>query len=383
MHSSNGRSIEVDLLRGIVLLVIAIDHIPVSVLAHAMLHNYAYCDAAEVFVFLGGYASAAGYTSLAARRGEPAARLRFLKRTWEIYRAYLLTAALMLGCGAVLASLPIASPLIADSGWAAFAHRPMQGIVDIVTLRRQPFLSAVLPMYLVYALSVPLAVPLARRMPVALFALSLAIWLGSPWLAASLPGVAEWPFNPFAWQLLFMLGVLCRLHPVPLEMQTSSIGRALTGAAFAVALAFAFMKVCIDTHPTPGFMKQNLASVRIVSFFALAWLCAQAVRIGWLRTLAQRLPAVVTVGRQGLACFVGGTVVSIAVDTGLRLSHVETNWFARLFGDIVAVAALLLLAQTMAAWKGTRAAPPSMAGGVARLVRVTSDAAPPRGHRER
>lgn len=382
MYSSKGRSIEVDLLRGIVLIVIAIDHISVSVLSHAMLHNYAYCDAAEVFVFLGGYASAAGYGSLAARRGEPAARGRFVRRAWEIYRAYLLTAALMLICGALLATLPVASPLLGESGWPQFLNRPLQGIVDIALLRQQPFLSAVLPMYMLYALTIPLAIPLARRMPVALFAISLAVWLAAPWLAASLPGGASWPFNPFAWQLLFMLGVLCRLYPVPVQMQTSNIGRALTGAAFAVALAFAFVKICIDIHPAPGYMKQNLASVRVVSFLALAWLCAQAVRVGWMRTLAERLPAVVMVGRQGLVCFVGGTVVSIGVDTAVRLMHAETNWFARLASDIAAIAALLLLARAAAAWKAARAATPKVAPTV-RLVRATSTLRSTREQQER
>ena len=379
MYSSQGRSIEVDLLRGIVLIVIAIDHISVSVLERVMLHNYAYCDAAEVFVFLGGYASAAGYTSLAARHGEAAARRRFLKRAWEIYRAYLLTAALMLICGAIIAALPIASPLAAESGWPQFAHRPAQGFVDILTLRRQPFLSAVLPMYSIYALVVALALAHVRRMPVASFALSLSIWLGAPWLAAIVPGVADWPFNPFAWQLPFVLGVLCRLYPVPEQMQTSRIGHVLTGAAFAVALSFAFVKVCIDTHPSPGFMKQNLASVRVVSFLAIAWLCAQAVRVGWLRTLAERLPAVVRVGRQGLVCFVGGTVVSIAVDTAVRLAHAQTNWLARLASDLVAVAALLLLARAAAAWKGAARVPAPAAG----LVRVSSTVRPSRDERER
>lgn len=370
------------MLRGMVLVVIAIDHISVSVLSHVMLHNYAYCDAAEVFVFLGGYASAAGYTSIAARGGERAACLRFVKRAWEIYRAYLLTAALMLVCGAVLATLPIASPLAGGSGWPLFSHRPAQGIVDIVTLRQQPFLSAVLPMYLFYALSVPLVIPLARRLPVVLFAISLALWLGAPALATMLPGVGDWPFNPFAWQLLFMLGVLCRLHPVPLQMQTSRVGHALTGAAFAVALAFMFVKVCIDSHPSPGYMKQNLASVRIVSFLALAWLCAQAVRLGWLRTLAERLPALVTVGRQGLVCFVGGAVVSIATDTGVRLAHAETHWFARLAGDCVAVGALLLLARVAAAWKHGRVRAPGMVSAAA-LVRVSSTVRAPRYPRDR
>jgi hypothetical protein len=153
----------------------------------------------------------------------------------------------------------------------------------------------------------------------------------------------------------------------------------LTGAAFAVALAFAFVKVCIDTHPSPGFMKQNLASVRVVSFLAIAWLCAQAARAGWLRALAERMPAVVRVGRQGLVCFVGGTVVSIAVDTAVRLAHAQTNWFARLASDLVAVAALLLLARAAAAWKGAARAPAPAAG----LVRVSSTVRPARGERER
>lgn len=382
MSSSAGRSIEVDLLRGLVLIAIAIDHISVSVLSHAMLHNYAYCDAAEVFVFLGGYASAAGYTNLATHRGESAARRRFVRRAWEIYRAYLLTAALMLGCGALVASLPIASELVSETGWVGFAHQPIRGIVDIALLRRQPFLSAVLPMYMLYALSVSLVIPFARRKPVLCFAGSLVIWLGAPWLAGGLPGVADWPFNPFAWQLLFVLGILCRLHPVPIEMQTSKVGRALTGAALALALTFMFVKVCIETHPSPGYMKQNLASVRIVSFLALAWLCAQAVRLGWIKTLAQRLPAVVTVGKQGLVCFVGGTVVSIVVDSAVRLAHADTNVFGRILGDIVAVAALLALGRLAADQRARRAGVRGMAPA-ARLARVMADGRAPHERRGR
>lgn len=385
MSSSAGRSIEVDLLRGLVLIAIAIDHISVSVLSHAMLHNYAYCDAAEVFVFLGGYASASGYANLAARRGAGAARRRFVRRAWEIYRAYLLTAGLMLACGALVARLPIASELVSETGWIDFSHQPIRGIGEIAMLRRQPFLSAVLPMYMLYALSVSFAIPFARRKPVLCFAGSLVVWLAAPWLAAMVPGVAAWPFNPFAWQLLFMLGMLCRLHPVPVQMQTSQAGRVLTAAAFALALTFMFVKVCIETHPSPGYMKQNLASVRIVSFLALAWLCAQAVRLGWMKTLAERLPWVVTVGKQGLVCFVGGTVVSIIVDSGVRLAHADTNWFGRIFGDIVAVVALLALARLAADWRARRTGGSGarVAAPAARLARVMPDGRAPHDGRGR
>jgi hypothetical protein len=64
MNPAPQRSVEVDFLRGLVLLVIMLDHVSGSVLSRFMLHEYAYCDAAEVFVFLGGYATAAAYVGL-------------------------------------------------------------------------------------------------------------------------------------------------------------------------------------------------------------------------------------------------------------------------------------------------------------------------------
>src|SRR5258708_37069091 len=92
MDPRRGRSIEVDFFRGVVLIVIVLDHIPGSTLSHLMLHAYALCDSAEVFVFLGGYASAAAFTAVLAGPGESAAKIRFVRRCLEIYRATRLTA---------------------------------------------------------------------------------------------------------------------------------------------------------------------------------------------------------------------------------------------------------------------------------------------------
>src|ERR1700760_3540897 len=131
-----GRSIEVDFFRGIVLIVIVLDHIPGSALSHVMLHAYAFCDSAEVFVFLGGYASAAAYTAVLNKRGMDAARTRFFKRCWEIYRAYLLTAVLTLGSGALLAHFHLNPPMIEMTGWPPFASQPWRETLDILVLRR-------------------------------------------------------------------------------------------------------------------------------------------------------------------------------------------------------------------------------------------------------
>ena len=354
MNPSAVRSVEVDFLRGIALIVIAIDHVSLSVLSHATLHAYAYCDAAEVFVFLGGYASAAGYDGLVMQRGQAAARERFMRRTWEIYCAYWLTAALMLASGAMLTRLPMTSPLTGATDWPTFAQHPWRVLTDIAVLREQPYLSSILPMYMLFALTAPIAAPFARRKPVAAFTGSLAVWLAAPWLAQMLPaaGTSGWPFNPFAWQLMFMLGMLCRLHPVPATTQTSGVGRWLTGTACVVAVTIAILRLS-DPHVCPGYMKQNLASVRVVSFLSLAWLCGQAVRLGRIRELARHSPGVVTVGKQGLCCCVGGSVTSIAVDTALRLAQVHGNighliglsWLFRVSGDVATIFTILLIAR--------------------------------------
>ena len=355
MESRRGRSIEVDFFRGIVLIVIVLDHIPGSALSHLMLHAYALCDSAEVFVFLGGYASAAAYTAVLAGRGENAAQMRFVKRCWQIYRAYLLTAVLTLLSGAILATLHLNPPMVDLSGWTTFAMQPLRETLDIAVLRRQPYLSSVLPMYLIFALGVPFAVPLARRSPLMALGLSVAIWALARPLAAlfSIDDVADWAFNPFAWQLMFVLGILCRVQPVSERFHATRTARWLTWVAAIAVLAFAIVKLFVLTQPLPGSLKQNLSVDRVINFVVIAWLAAQFVRAGSIAWLAQRLPAIVTVGRTGLVCFVTGTLVSLIVDTATpHTFHGFRGTLVGLGGDLVAIGAVLMIARGWSGWRG-------------------------------
>jgi hypothetical protein len=262
----------------------------------------------------------------------------------------------MLALSVALAFVP--TPVVAIKQlWLTFAAHPIDTLLDVVLLRQQPFLSAVLPMYVLFASGVPFTVPLARRSPAIALLFSLGTWFMAPWLGTKLPSATGegWPFNPFAWQLMFMLGVLCRLHPISRRAQASYRGRQITSIAIAIALTMAFVKLCIDVHPSPGYIKQNLSGVRILSFLSIAWLCGQAVRLGWIRWLSERLSPVVTLGRQGLVCFVGGTVVSTLADAGLHLatgtSHSAMDWPVRLTGDVAEIAALLIMASVVAGTK--------------------------------
>ncbi|MBN3819848.1 succinyl transferase OpgC, partial [Paraburkholderia sp. Se-20369] len=172
-----GRLIEVDFFRGIVLLMIVVDHIGASMLSRVTLHAFALCDAAEVFVFLGGFATASAYVAIAGRHGARAAQRRFMRRAMQIYRAFLATSTLMLVVSAVLDHYGIDAPNLALDDVSVMLASPLTGLAELLTFQRQPYLAAVLPMYVLFALAAPAIVPFARRHPWLLVALSAASWL--------------------------------------------------------------------------------------------------------------------------------------------------------------------------------------------------------------
>ena len=355
MDPHRPRSIEVDFFRGIVLIVIVLDHIPGGVLQHLMLHAYALCDSAEVFVCLGGYASAAAYAAVLSKKGEKAAHNRFYRRCWEIYRAYLLTAVLTLLSGAILQLLQLNRPMVDLTGWPIFAASPIKETLDIAILRRQPYLSSVLPMYVIFAITVPFIVPLARRAPLTTLALSLATWALAIPLAKllAIDDVSDWAFNPFAWQLMFVIGILCRERPASPAFIKTAPARWITRTALTAVLAFAVVKLFILTQPLPGHLKQNLSIERVINFLAIAWLAVVLVRSGIIAKLAHKTPAVIKVGQTGLVCFIGGTLISLIVDTATpRSIHGLSHSLAALAGDLVAIIAVLLLARFWSDWKG-------------------------------
>jgi hypothetical protein len=346
MPSSTTRLAELDFFRGLVLLIIVVDHIGGSMLSRVTLHTYALCDAAEVFVFLGGYATATAWMALAARRDEEAASRRFLRRAWEIYRAFLVTAGLMLLVSAILRAFSIDAPNMASSDLDGLIASPAAVLRDIVLLRRQPYLASVLPMYAFFALAVPVIIPLARSKPWLLAALSIGLWgvarHGYAWLPVAPDN--RWDFNPFAWQLAFTAGALARCQPVYQRISASRAGWLVSAAAFAVVAYCAYYKLYVDPSP-PGIMKRDLQWPRLVNFIALAWLVANLVRYGWMRRVAGWVPWIGAVGRRGLLCFVAGTVISLSVDSVLY-------WFTDglldvplgLLADAVAILSLLAVA---------------------------------------
>jgi hypothetical protein len=348
MQGKPQRLVELDFFRGLVLLVIVVDHIGGSMLSRITLHAFALNDAAEVFVFLGGFATATAFITLSERRSEAAARSRFVKRAVEIYRAFLITAALMLLASFVLRPFFADAPNLATADLDSLLTAPASAIADILLFKRQPYLASVLPMYAFFALAVPLILPLARRRPWLLLGASVLVWALAPHLNDYLPSVDDnlWDFNPAAWQLMFVLGVIARCQPVYQRVSAHRFGWVLGAVALVVVAIMAYYKLLVLPAAIDSDFKRNLAGARVLNFLALAWLAANLVRYGVIKRMALRLPWIGAVGRDGLKCFIAGAVISLVVDSVLfTLTDGLINVPFGLAADFIAISMLLAVPQ--------------------------------------
>ncbi|AET91027.1 hypothetical protein BYI23_B004200 [Burkholderia sp. YI23] len=376
MQQKSQRLVELDFFRGLVLLIIVIDHIGGSMLSRFTLHSFALNDAAEVFVFLGGFATATAYVSLAERRSESAARVRFLKRAFELYRAFVVTAVLMLVASFVLRPLFGHAPNLALHDLDSLLSEPVSSIAQILTFERQPYLAAVLPMYAFFALAVPVMLPLARSKPWLLLGLSLALWAFAAQIGEHMPSVDDnlWDFNPAAWQLMFVLGVLARCQPIYQRVSANRFGWIVSAGAVALIAGMAYYKLLVLPPVLDSAFKRDLAGPRVVNFLAIAWIAANLARYGIVKEIAKRLPWVGAVGRDGMVSFVAGTVISLTVDSILfTLTDGLVNVPAGLAADAIAIGALLAVPRVhtwVSGWLGTRRAPPVAA---ARAVAATDN----------
>src|SRR5262249_52155565 len=81
-NQQSRRDLRLDLFRGLSLFFIFIDHIPNNVLSYVTLHSIAFSDAAEVFIFISGYAAATVYGRALQRQGGIAATGQIYRRIW-------------------------------------------------------------------------------------------------------------------------------------------------------------------------------------------------------------------------------------------------------------------------------------------------------------
>ncbi|WP_353214875.1 OpgC family protein [Salinisphaera hydrothermalis] len=264
-HRRPGRDNRIDTLRGLLLVIMTIDHLggPLYAISYSPL---GFVTAAEGFVFLSGYMFALAYVLRAPD-------LRTLRRTSIrraalIYRYYIAALALLVGLTWLLPRLGVYWHL------GGTIHHPWVWNLLSFAMVNQPAYFDILPMYVVFVLVTPFAVLGIRRGYAGLVvAASVGIWaIGSllhpagPLTALLAGDYRAGHFNLLCWQLLWMLGLLLGCYR---DTVRRALGR-MPASAWLALLVF-LGALCLARHDllSIGLSAQDSA--------------LDSTKMGWLR----------------------------------------------------------------------------------------------------
>lgn len=355
---TNARDHRIDFFRGLALVFIFWDHIPGNPLANLTVRNFGFSDAAEIFVFLAGYAAVLAYGKVALRDGWVVACVRILRRAWVLYVVHIFLLVLLMGIVFVANNHVETRDMIQEMGLYYFLGNPQQALVDELLLRFKPNLMDPLPLYILLLLGLPLVLPLMLRKAEYVVGFSVALYLMAPmfqWnLAAQEGGV--WFFNPLAWQLLFILGGAVAINGQreqapelrPLLRQplfVVSAGYLLVCAAIALSWRWpevhdALMPKVLAEWLYP-ISKTNLSPARLLHFLALAYCTARLLPTGpWVETwLAQQS---CRMGRYSLEVFCFGVLLAPLADMANALGG--EHWAMQVLSALAGLGLMMGLA---------------------------------------
>jgi hypothetical protein len=336
IRHSAARDLRVDFFRGLALWWIYTDHIPGNVLGDYSLRNFAMCDATEVFVLLAGYGAGLSYGMGLGRNGYISTCADVLKRAWTLYIAHIFLFVLFTAQVTYSATALNRLNYLEETRLDVLGDDPYRSLLEALLLRFQPSLLNILPLYVVLLVFFAATIWMLRW-PRLLFGCSLAIYLMVRITGFNLDAWdgGGWFFDPFAWQFLFIIGVLLACAPMRLPTRTW-----LYDAVAVVVVVFGVV-VTVAIEPYPH---------RLISILALTWLCVRLIRFdsAWLRSLwAAPLELL---GQNSLPVFCSGIVFGFAARLGLEY---DDRAFMQVAINLLGAIAMLAVGG-LAAWYRTK-----------------------------
>jgi hypothetical protein len=313
----------IDFWRGFALVSIFINHIPDNVFDRFTHRNLGLSDSAELFVFLAGWSLRLMVDSKSRPTPTPQLALRLSGRALTLHAAQILITVLALSMLAAAALYFDTPPLLEWHNAASFFSSAAPTVIGLVLLTHQLGYFDILPLYVALMHGAPLVAVARRLWPKALLPVSLAIYLVALVFNVNVPTwpvEGRWFFNPFSWQLIFILGfeladersgigAWVRQHVVPLRW-LAALGVALGGLA-----------VLFHVWPDPTrmpwpplffvFNKTYLSPARLLHFLSLVMLFAGtfAALHQWARPATRYLSML---GRNSLVVFCMLSLLSLA-----------------------------------------------------------------------
>jgi hypothetical protein len=357
-----------DTLRGLMLVLMTVTHIPTSIGA-AFGQPFGYVSAAEGFVLLSGFMAGLVFSRRLERHGEPAMRTALQRRAVQIYLCHI---ALLMFLFSIVASLGLLleQPAVINM-LGYFFEQPMQALLGSALLLYRPPLLDILPMYTAFLLVTPLLLAFGARggWPLIL-GMSGALWVGAQYglgaqlyeaLAAQfsmpVPLNVTGSFVLSAWQLLWVFGLwLGARHPdADNPLQRLPEGVVKMALAFVVlALVWRHM---VGQTPFPDwptlnhlFDKWQLGPLRILNVAALTVVLA---RFGPM--LMNRVPPMrplETLGSASLPVFCAHLVIALIAIALIGDERQPALWI-----ELLVLAVSLWLLHRIALVSASRPAP--------------------------
>jgi hypothetical protein len=335
----------IDFWRGVALAVVLVNHIPGNILGDLTPRNFGFSDAAEIFVFLSGVSVYLAYGRRFGQGRDLAVVRAIFGRVVRLYGAHIALTAAAIALYGTARYLGVFDFVRAECNCETPFIAPAASVVEILGLRHQlPFFN-ILPLYIALLAVAPPLLALVRACgPAVALVVSVVIYALARALGVNLPSWPEsggWYFNPFAWQLMFTIGIVCGVglaaQRLPFWPVAHRCAQFFTvSAALVVSNGFGFLPGLVDqagTHLDWG--KTELGLVRIIDFLAIAYViyCSSAT------DRARSTPVYAffcRLGRNALAIFCVGSFLS-----GLGQVLRDAGFVAPLF-DVFYVAASLL-----------------------------------------
>ena len=304
------RFIELDILRGFLLLMMVVNHSPSSLRIFTD-QPVGFFSTAEGFVFVSALLAGILFERRSEKLGFGAASAATLSRAFRIYRAHLVTLFFAFaGGGVLLAALPGMQHLLND-----YFKNPWAAIPASLALAFQPPLMDILPMYIIFSLLTPCAFWAGERWgwKRVLF-LSIGIWMISQFrvrdmllaTAKDFSFLDVGPFDLLSWQLIWIGGLF---FGKSVQEQKPLFRLSLRAEICLLILAIGFLgfrwyTIAMQIDPSKQFWfldKWHLGPLRLLNFVAVTWIASKF--LPRLQRLEIPLHPLAAVGRNMLPIF--------------------------------------------------------------------------------
>ena len=330
---ADGRDIRLNLFLGLANWSLFLDHIPHDVVNQITARNYGFSGATDLLIFVSAYAAAITYAGITLERGFIVGATRIVKRLGQLYAGYVVLFVSYIVLITHVAAKYSAPDIISEFNIAGLIDHPINILGHGLLLQAKPLNLDVLQLYvLLTACLVPMLWLLVLAPDLTMVG-SIVLYLFARWFGLNLSSFPDgyWYFNPFCWQLLFVLGAWAALGGArrfnALWNSPLLLGAGVTYLVFALAMMLAgrFSDVAqiLPAWLVDAFNpidKVNLAPYRVLHFIALVFVVTYFVRKDSPALNSPIFDPLVKCGEQSLAVFCFGVFLSFIGHVALTVS---------------------------------------------------------------